>query len=334
MSKRLRLLIVAVIGICAAPGCSSQQRVTPSGSTSGQAATREQTTLPAVSGNIGSSTAWISDYLANQVYECQGSAARELRPAPLPTGRFFCRTFGQAGEFNWDGPQGLTFAFYDRNVYVADTNNQRIVVLGHKKGNLVRTLRDPNEYPVDVAVANDGTVAVTNNSGDPSHAGNIGFYAPGSISPTSIATGLLTTFLFGGFDKKGDFYNDGYTAGGAVAVGVVKKGTTTDVDTGFGASVSSPGGVEVAKDGSVDVVDRQCPCLKVFTTHSSGTVPFEGASAPEGFALSAHDEQVWTADAGLAAVEVYAYPQGGAPIATITGFEEPAGVALARRGTQ
>ena len=66
------------------------------------------------------------------------------------------------------------------------------------------------EYPVDVAVRRDGYVAVTNICSAPSCGpGNIVFYLPAYSSPTSTATGLLSRFYYGDFDKAGNFITTG-----------------------------------------------------------------------------------------------------------------------------
>ena len=105
--------------------------------------------------------------------------------------------------------------------YVADSGNQRVVVFTDAC-ETVGVLDDSGYVPSDVAVADDGTVAVTNLCAAPSctGAGNISFYAPGSSTVTRVATGLMSQYYYGDFDKHGNFYNDGLS-GSTVGVGVV-----------------------------------------------------------------------------------------------------------------
>ncbi|MGA7201685.1 MAG: hypothetical protein WBX26_07645, partial [Candidatus Cybelea sp.] len=69
--------------------------------------------------------------------------------------------------------------------YVADSGNQRVVVFTDAC-ETVSVLGDSGYTPSGVAVAEDGTVAVTNLCAAPSctGAGNISIYAPGSTSVT------------------------------------------------------------------------------------------------------------------------------------------------------
>jgi hypothetical protein len=215
-----------------------------------------------------------------------------------------------------------------RYVYVADSMNERILVF-NESCSVTKILSDPGYYPSGVAVALDGTVAATNLCSAPScGAGNIVFFAPGSTTVTSTATGLMTSYFFGDFDKHGNFYNDGQTPSGGAVVGVVKKGTTTDVGTGI-SGIQYPGGIQVARNGTINVDDQLCACIQIYSGSSHvGTVTLSGAVDPVTFAFDARDAHIWVADAQTGSVNKYRYPAGKGILASLTGFTTPVGVGV------
>ncbi|MGA8097731.1 MAG: hypothetical protein WB810_03625 [Candidatus Cybelea sp.] len=238
------------------------------------------------------------------------------------------------------GPQGVTTGpviagdqVLSGYVYVAVTLASEILVLRPAASgvscSILRTLDDPGEYPSDVAVRSDGMVAVTNICSAPSCGpGNIAFYAPGATYPTSTVTGLLSRFYFGDFDKAGNFYNDGVTANSATAVGVVPAGATSDMPTGI-SGIGSPGGVQVARNGTINIDDQDCPCIQIYKGNSHvGTVALPGVVDPASFALNKRNNDLWVADAASGKVDEVRYPAGGSIIATLGGFSQPIGVGV------
>ncbi|HYL27760.1 MAG TPA: hypothetical protein VEW74_07980 [Candidatus Nitrosotalea sp.] len=220
---------------------------------------------------------------------------------------------------------------------VADTMNSRVVVYTDTCST-VAVLNDSvyssttavSYFPEGVAVAPDGTVAVTNACAAPSCTGpgNIAFFAPGSTAITSIARGLMSTYFFGDFDKHGNFYNDGLTSTGATMVGVVKRGSKTDVATGI-SGVGYPGGIQVARNGTINIDDQQCSCIRVYKgTKQIRTVTLSGTADAVTFAFNKNNSDIWVADKSSATVYEFAYPAGGSSINSIGGFSEPIGVAV------
>jgi hypothetical protein len=282
---------------------------------------------PIVAGNIGKSTFWVSDFSANAVYECS-PAVDASRPDPGPTGGGTCKPIG-LGE--WNGPEGLFY--HGGDVYVADAGNERVVVLDGK-GNILRVLSDTGEFPTDVAVSVNGTVAVANLCSAPScGAGNILFYAAGATTSTKKVTGLLSEFISVGYDDQGNLYDAGLSASSVVKVGMVKKGTTKNLDTGYESGVSYPGFLEVARNGSINIDDQVCQCIRVFSSSGESSMTLTGALDPFALSFDPTDGHLWVADLGLNAVNVYAYPAGGKSIGTIMGFSELYGVAVAKEGS-
>lgn len=212
--------------------------------------------------------------------------------------------------------------------YVADTGNQRVVVFTDAC-ETVTVLNDSGYFPSDVAVAPNGTVAVTNFCAAPScsAAGNISFYAPGSTSVTRVAKGLMTQYDFGDFDKHGDFYNDGLS-GSTVEVGVVKRNSKTDKATGI-SGIGSPGGIQVASNGTINILDETCTCIHIYKgSKQVGTVSLTGVTTPVTFALDKKNKHLWVTDVSSKTVDEFAYPAGGKILYQIGGFYEPVGVGV------
>jgi hypothetical protein len=250
---------------------------------------------------------WLDDPSTNALLKCTSKG---------------CTAEG-AGE-NFSEPQGLA-ADAKGNVYIADTANSRVVVL-NESGSLVETLSDPGEYPAGVGVATDGTVGVTNILSTSGGSGNVVFYAPGATSPSRTATGLLSRFYFGGFDKSGNFYLDGEDSGGNVHVAVVAKGSDTVSDTGI-TGVAFPGGVQVDTKDVLNVDDQTCPCIQTYKlpslTHQR-TIALN-VGDPVTFAFVKGDADIWV---GGSPIGEYSYPAGKL-VYTLNpggGFSETAGI--------
>jgi hypothetical protein len=254
-----------------------------------------------------------------------------------------CKTLGgglDAPMGNGDGPgddNPVRHAATKEYGFVADTNNSRVVEYTDSCST-VAILNDSVKlssttiayYPVGVAVSSDGTVAVTNLCPAPSCSGpgNIAFFARGSTEITSIATGLMSEYFFGGFDKHGDFYNDGLTSHGATVVGVVKRGSSIDSPTKI-TSVGYPGGVAVARNGTINIDDQQCSCIRIYKSSKQvGTVTLTDTVDAITFAFTKSDSDIWVADKDKGEDYEFPYPAGGSSINVLTGFAEPIGIAV------
>ena len=212
--------------------------------------------------------------------------------------------------------------------YVADSGNQRIVVFTDTC-DTVSVLDDNGYFPSDVAVASDGTVAVTNLCAAPSckGAGNIAFYAPGSTHAVRVATGLMSQYYDGAFDKHGNFYNDGLS-GSTVEVGVVARGSKIDKSTGI-SGIEFPGGIQIAHDGTINVDDQNCPCVQIYKgSHHVGTVTLPGVVKPVTFALDKKNKHLWLTDVTSQTVERSPLSTGGKIQYQFSGFSEPIGIGV------
>lgn len=281
-------------------------------------------------GNV-KTTLWVADTAGGSLYKCRvnvgGANQSPDVPDAQPTGN--CKIPYPSGEitgeaeFDWHGL-----------LYVANPVLDEVDVLDVKSGATVAIIADPDQVPSGVAIARDGTVAVTNiASAGSSGPATINFYAAGSFKKKKTIVGSPgQEFFFGGFDKHGNFYNDSLTTSGGVEVGVVDKGSTKNSDTGYGSKIGYPGGIQVAKNGSINILDQACPCLKSFTGAKLKTVTLQGASDPITLSFNSDDSQVWTADYGLSAVEGYAFPSGQL-LASLGGFAGPEGIAVVTEGS-
>ncbi|MBV8530992.1 MAG: hypothetical protein JO104_06715 [Candidatus Eremiobacteraeota bacterium] len=243
-----------------------------------------------------------------------------------------CKTIGSGLSM----PQGVATAGSGGDLapsastldYVADFAHQRVVVFTDAC-NTVRVLDDSGYFPSDVAVAFDGTVAVTNLCPAPScsGAGNISFYAPGSSNVTRVATGLMSQYYYGDFDGHGNFYNDGLS-GNSVQVGVVPYGSTSDMATGI-SDIGVPGGIQVARNGTINIDDPGCLCIQIYRgSRRVGTVSLSGVVKPVTFALDKSDTHLWVTDVSSKMVDEFPYPAGGEILDQLSGFSEPIGVGV------
>lgn len=278
---------------------------------------------PAASGST-----YGSDSATNEVWAFSHARSPQGTPGVAMSCPSTC-TLCKAPGSGWDEVQGIGIDGHG-NVYVADTLNSRIVELDPGCQSVMRILYDPFEYPVGVAVARNGLIGVTNICSAPSCGpGNIVFYAPGSSYVRYAATGLLSRYYYGAFDRRGNFYNDGFTASSTVTVGIVRTGSTIDTAAGI-SGIQFPGGVEVARNGTVNIDDQYCLCIQIYkNTHNVGTVTLGGTEDPVTFALAKNNKSLWVADADTGTFDEYSYPNGGEPFDVLGGFTEPIGVGVA-----
>lgn len=268
--------------------------------------------------------AFVSESDSGQVARCKGT---------------LCSTCITPGS----GPQGMTTGplsgaqASSPYLYVAVTYASAILVVkspGFSPCSVIETLSDPGYFPSDVAVRRDGTVAVTNICTAPYcyGPGNIEFYKPGATSPTYSATGVLSQFYFGDFDKAGNFYNDGLDASSNAAVGIVPAGSIYNMPTGI-TGISFPGGIQVARNGTINIDDQECPCIQIYRRTSRGfghvgTVSLPDAADPVSFALDKKNHYLWLADYVDGTLDRVPYPAGGSSVQSYPGFYGPIGAAV------
>jgi len=137
----------------------------------------------------------------------------------------------------------------------------------------------------------------------------------------------MTQYYYGAFDKHGNFYNDGLS-GSTVEVGVVRKNSKVDKATGI-SGIASPGGIQIARNGTINILDEACPCIQVYKgSKRVATVNLTGVATPVTFALDKTNKHLWVTDLSSKTVDEFAYPAGGSILAQFGGFYEPVGVGV------
>jgi hypothetical protein len=246
-----------------------------------------------------------------------------------------------------DVPQGLAFDSAG-DLFVADTGANEILEYASDLRTLKPILNDPNQFPAGVAIA-PGTelVGVTNIVSAPDGgAGSVSFYAKGATAPcVTVYNAVFTRVDFGAFDAAGNFYVDGQRYDGSFVAGVVRGGckATTIAPLTLRNAVFFPGGVQVTPSGDIAILDQfamavytYAPPVRDVLGMPRTRTPLSSLIDPIGFAFAKHAAQLWVADFGFnspqkfipGTLDAFAFPQGGAPRATIRGLSEPTGVAV------
>jgi hypothetical protein len=163
---------------------------------------------------------------------------------------------------------------------------------------------------------------------DGSHAGDIVIFKNASGTGTYISTPLAREF-FEGYDNQGNLFFDGPSSkSGASQLDEMPKGSTKITTITTSNSIALPGSVQW--DGTyltvTDMAESKMYRYTVSGTKATleGTVPFSGAGECTQTWIAA--SIVFCADAGNGDGEIYNYPAGGSPIATLKGpFDFPLG---------
>lgn len=218
--------------------------------------------MPSVNGDLFYS----EDSTTGGLTECHGTACNVCKP--IGGGPLGIATTGSSAA----SPDNVTGG----SVLVADVAGQEITEY-NASCDPIAVYSDTGYYPVDAAFGPNGEIAWTNTSSTLFGNGNITFF---NGTTPRVVTGLFVNFSFGAFDKGGDFYNDGVTSSGAHPIGVVHPGSTTNQASKI-TGVIFPAGIAVARNGTVNIVDESCPCIRIFkNTKHTGDVTLTGAAVP------------------------------------------------------
>lgn len=220
------------------------------------------------------------------------------------------------------------------SVFVANASLQKVLQFGLRFESssslciVTHTYDDSGYLPNDVAAARGPLIAVTNEYTTQFGEGNITFYNRGVSKPSYVAHGLFAFFQFGAFDAHGNFFNDGIGLSGGAGVGVVPFGSKVDRATGI-SGVGSPAGIQIARDGTINIVDSSCPCIRIYRgkTHV-GNVTLTGAVDPISLALNRKNDRVWVTDNSTGTVDSYLYPCGGKPVTVYNRLATAFGVSI------
>lgn len=259
------------------------------------------------------------------------------------------QTAGDVDVFNSAGMQTATIAGFQKpqsvatdsrgNIYVADEGASSIAVYKNDDVTLLRTLADPGEFPTGVTVSTTYVVGVANFSTTSGAAGSVMIFPKDRTTPCRTVKDAKWAHMdFVASGGAGALYIVGTAANsGNTLVGIVANGCNTHGITTLTVAntLVAPGGVAVSTAGDIAIDDPGTASIYTYgppVNNSLGkpirTTALTGARDVVSFAFTQSGKHIWTADSGLAEAVEYEYPAGGAPIATISGFTTPAGIAV------
>jgi hypothetical protein len=231
------------------------------------------------------------------------------------------------------------------NVWIADTQGNRIVEYAHGGEKPIATLADPVGYPAGCAVdPATGDLAVTNLY-DFSGAGSVLVYKSARGTPKVYASSSLYYYYFAGYDRNGNLYVSGAAASGGYLLAVLPHGGSSlalvKIDGGklyFPGTVAWLGTTLVLGDQRCNGHMNSCFYeLRVSgrSARITSTTPLRG---------SCDVVQAWVDAARIAGgddaaycrkrastVDVWPYPAGGNPSASVRGPQIPIGATLSAR---
>lgn len=157
--------------------------------------------------------------------------------------------------------------------------------------------------------------------------GEVTIFKPGSKSGTTLSLGLTEAF-FDGYDGSGDLFVDGFNSSSAFQLVELPKGSSKFEDISIGSAITFPNSIQW--DGRYLTLGcSQGVCrYRIIGTKAmlKGVVAISDCA---GYWIAR--PYLYCADAGNDDGEVFKYPAGGMPIATLTGsFDFPLGVVSLR----
>jgi len=197
----------------------------------------------------------------------------------------------------------------------------------------IKTLSIPGSFPTSCAMDANGDLAVGIYDGTASAmGGDVVIFKNASGSGTAYTTPLDEEF-FDGYDNQGNLFADGFGNGGFELIELPRSSSTSEKIT-TSNSPEFPGSVQW--DGTyLTVFDQDTSETYQYTVSGTtatlkNTVQFTGASdCAQTWIVKG---LVYCGDAGNEDGEVFKYPAGGSPIATLTGaFDFPLGVTVAKK---
>jgi hypothetical protein len=223
-------------------------------------------------------------------------------------------------------PQGLCSGNGD--VYVSNTDASNVVVYAAGASKPLRTLDDADGYPD--ACSYDpvsGDLAVANAAGSGSGTGPVAIYRNAKGKPRYIRSSEINAVGEAQYDGSGNLYVlAGASSQAVLAELPAGSRTLRVVCPGILNGIQFPGGL--AWDGKYLVIGSQetHTVYRIRNCKVAGSTSLAGASDIVDFTIDGN--RLIGPDAGNADVEIYAYPKGGSPVQTLTGFSQPIGTTV------
>jgi hypothetical protein len=238
--------------------------------------------------------------------------------------------------FGWPKPQnalGTLTSFSEpqglcndgKNVYITDTGASDIIVYAAGTSQPARTLQETGYYPDGCSYDTSGKELAVASAGSP----DVALYPGGQGSPKYLSSSLLTTISLVQYDNSGNLYLFATSANGQPVLAElpanskkikIKCSHFHPWTSNFPGTFAWDGQYLLTNDQASGDVYRVKGCDTV------GTFQLTGSSDIVDFYVQGN--RLVGADAGNADVEIYAYPKGGSPIQTVSGFSEPIGVTV------
>lgn len=221
------------------------------------------------------------------------------------------------------------------NVFVANTNGNDIVEYAHGGTTPIATLKDlpyyfPNSCAVDPV---SGDLAVTNlayyNSG--THTANFVIFKNAAGKPKAYVTPAIYSYFMCGYDDRGNLVVDGLALHGPAAFAILQHGSQKLEDLTLDQAPPDAGGVQW--DGKHWAIGDGYATIDQFDitgtkgTKVGATVLQESATVTEFFI---DGDRVIVPEHDSGRVQTFAYPAGGAAIATIKGLHMPFGATISK----
>lgn len=206
-------------------------------------------------------------------------------------------------------PQGMTVDSKHR-LWVANTNAFNVVAFERGSTTPLRTLKDPNYYPISVAVDGKGTVYAANAESTTGPPGNVTVWARGKTSPTATLTYPGFEIVIGvGVDASNNVYVSYVPTSGPPAMVEFPAGSHTGQPVAI--IDNNLGDMSFDKDGNL-LMETLSNALGVwappYTSNPYRTIPAFGNEPT----LDKRENKVWIAYANYSTpmVEGYNYTSG------------------------
>jgi hypothetical protein len=224
------------------------------------------------------------------------------------------------GEISADEPQGecgdVLYGAAKRDFWVVNSGSDDIdefavggigpiKILSESTGEAAGCAMDPSSGNLAVTVLGTGDIVI---------------FTDASRTGTVVADGMDSTYFIA-YDPKGDLFVDGITESDTYGVVEMASGSPSFKPVTLSNTIEFPGGMQW--DGKyVTLNDQEAHVIYGYTCSGTSctlkrTVKLSGSSDCVQTWIGKGD--VFCPDGDNGAVEVYKYPAGGSPIATLTG---------------